>query len=404
MHHADPDTLARLQEAALERCDDAALLRLREHAQEDRGLPRVIDGARRGAPVAADPIATTWQCWDVQTGAPVLVRALRVRWRTDPLLRRRLAATAGRTPRAPGVLRPELRLDGDWPHLRWALPGPRLADTLAPEPDEPADPVDVARLVAEGLRLAAALDAAGLSPRPHEAATLVAAPGGLALAWLDAAGDAPGPPRSRSFTAPARRQDPTGATPLGALAHTWAQGAAPDLPAARALCTRALADELAAGRHALARAAGRSAEGRRAARLHALVRRLSAALPPPTAHVVLRAGRDRTLVAAWSDGQTVRAGAAATPAPRFLPPVWSAEDGLDARQVRVALRAWRTRDTGDPDRQAALQAELPGTPADAEALVRWLAGQATLRRAELLLRAWRARLSPRVGVSPRSPR
>jgi hypothetical protein len=402
MHHLDADTLGRLQEAALDQGDDAALVRLRAFTQEDRGLPRVLDRARRGAPVAADPIATTWAAWDAETGAPLLLRALRVRWVSDAVMRRRLAATAERTPSGRGLLPPQVRMDGDWPHLRWSLPGPRLAETPPPDAGEPADPVEIARLVVAGLGLAATLDAAGLPVRAHETASLVAAPGGLALAWQDAAGDAGAIARVVAFTAAARERDPDGATPLGALAHTWAVGPAPDAATAHVLAARALADELAAGRHALARAAGRSREGQRAARLHALVRRLAAAVPPPRAHVVLRAARDRTLVAAWSDGETVRAGAAAAPTPRFLPPVWTAEAGLDATQARVALRAWRTRAQGEPDRQAALQSELGASDGDADALVRWIAGQSRLRRADLLLRAWRARLRPR--ISPRSPR
>lgn len=402
MHHLDADTLGRLQEAALEQGDDAALLRLRAFAQEDRGLPRVLDRARRGVPVAADPIATTWAAWDTETGAPLLLRTLRVRWVSDALMRRRLASTAERTPSMPGLLPPQVRLDGDWPHLRWSLPGPRLADTPTPDAGEPADPVEVARLVVAGLGLAAALDSAGLPTRRHETASLVATEGGLALAWQDAAGAPSTVPRVVAFTAPARDRDPDGATPLGALAHTWADGSAPDAAAAQALAARALTDELAASRHALARAAGRSREGQRAARLHALVRRLAAAVPPPRAHVVLRVERDRTLVAAWSDGETVRAGAAAAPTPRFLPPVWTTGAGLDATQARVAMRAWRTRAQGEPEQQAALQDELGATDHDADALVRWIAGQARLRRADLLLRAWRTGLRPR--ISPRIPR
>ncbi|MEC8423628.1 MAG: hypothetical protein VX000_07610, partial [Myxococcota bacterium] len=259
MHHADPEILARLQETALADGDDAALLRLRDHVQEDRGLPRTIDGARRGAPVTADPVATTWQAWDAETGRPLLLRALRVRWRTDPLMRRRLARTIARTPTAPGVLPPELHLDGDWPHLRWTLPGPLLQTTPGPDPDEPIDPLDVSRLVVAGLRPAAVLDDAGQAPRAHEAATLVATPGGMALAWLDGAGDAPAPPRVCTLTGSARAHDPRGSTPLGALAHAWATGPAPDPETAQALAARALADHLARRRHALARAAVRSA-------------------------------------------------------------------------------------------------------------------------------------------------
>ena len=402
MHPPDADTLGRLQEAALAAGDDGALVRIRAFVQEDRGLPRLLDGAHRGLPICADPIATTWQAWDAETGAPLLLRALRVRWRADPLMRRRLAATVDRTPRAPAFLAPTLHLDGDWPHLRWPLAGPRIADTPPPEPNEPVDPAEIARLVVAGLGIARHLDAAGLPPRPNEAATLVAGPDGLRLAWQDAAGEPTGPDRVTAFTAPARALDPEGATPLGALAHAWGTAPAPAPDTARALAARALADELAAGRHALARAAGRTREGHRAARLHALVRALAAAVPPPPAHVILRAAPDRALVAAWSDGCTVRAGASASPAPAFLPAVWSQEAGLDATQARVALRAWRTRHDGDPAHQADLQAAIGGSDAQAESLMRWLTGQARLRRADLLLRAWRARLRPR--LSPRIPR
>jgi len=394
--------LTRLQEAALAAADDATLVRLRAHALEDRALPRVVDGATRGALVAVDPIATTWQAWDRASGAPLLLRLLRVRWREDPLMQRRLAATPARTPDAPGVVPAKVCLGGDWPHLRWARIGPRVQNLAPPDPDTPADDTEVARLLVGGLRLADALDAAGLPPRADETAGLLRGPDGLALAWLDPAGpSATAADRLRVFTAPARARDPDGRTPLGALAHAWAEGPAPTTPEAMGIAQRALADHLAAGRHALARASSRGRQGRRAARLHAVVRRLSTSLPPPTAHVVLRVGHDQTLFAAWSDGQSVRAGTAATPTPRFLPPLWTPDAGLDPTQARAALRAWRDRASGDSEHQAALQSGLGGTADDADALVRWIAGQSRLRRADLLLRAWRRQLRP-TALSPRS--
>ena len=399
-----PEALTRLQEQALRDANDESLVALRAHALEDRGLPRVIDGATRGRLVASDPIATTWQGWEMDTGAPVLLRVLRLRWRDDPLMQRRLAATPARTPSARGLVPPRAMLDGDWPHLRWSRTGPRVSTLGPPDEDTPPDDTEIARLVIGGLRLARTLDAAGITERTGESAGLLRGPEGLTLAWLDPASPpAAAGTRLRAFTAPARARDPRGRTPLGALAHAWADGVPPTTAEACTLAQRALADHLAASRHALARASTRGRQGHRAARLHALVRRLAASLPPPRAHVVLRADADQTLFAAWSDGATVRAGTAATPAPRFLPPLWGPDTGLDPTQARAALRAWRNRASGAPERQAALQDELGATASDADALIRWIAGQSRLRRADLLLRAWRRQLRPSA-VSPSSGR
>ncbi len=349
---------------------DLDLLHDRLGAMAATWVPRVVDGVHVGPELTADLLATTRRGWDIETGQPALLRFLRPAWRGDPALHRRFAAI-GDAPAHPLVVPPALRLDGAHPHVRWTLPGPLAEDLLwADEIDEgPPDAVAVARLAAERVRLGQALRSIGAPPRVGRGFVVVQAAAGARVVWLDRF-DAPGTEADEvaALTADVLEMDPTGETAAGALVAAWHTPArvltADD--AARALVTT-LRDALLDQRHGLVRQHRMSTEGSRAARLRRSVRRLAAALPPPVTHARLPDG-----LWLWSDGATVRGGPSGTGSPAGLARVWTRRDGVDPVASRTLLRAARQH----------------GADPDAAPLVRWLAGQARLRRADRLLRAW----------------
>jgi hypothetical protein len=91
------------------------------------------------------------------------------------------------------------------------------------------------------------------------------------------------------------------------------------------------------------------------------------------------------MVIAESDAHTVRGGAAADPGGRFLPIVYTPEQGLDAQSARFLLRSWAMRGQGDEEQRREIQAVLQATDEAASQLTRWLSSMARLRAAKLLL-------------------
>jgi hypothetical protein len=371
--------------------DDGALLATREAEVEDRALPRVVDGARRATLLCDDPLATTWRAWDQATGEPLLIRLIRVRWRHDAVMLRRMARGASAAPVAPEILRPTWRPDGDWPHLRIALPGPLLDDlVLAGASDPLPDPAEVARLLGGAVVAAGALERSGRANRAEAARHLVYTPDGIRVPWLDPFCPAPVPSALlATATISGRALDPTARTPAAeALQGLVDRPGSATMDEAAALLHRALANHLMAARHDLVRQGRRTAEGSRATRLGRAVRRLIRSMAPPPVHACVRADTDGTLAIAWSDGSAVRGGTAAETRSDPLPLLWTAEDGLDPIATRALLRAWNQRDRGDSTRQAKVNRTLGASPEQAAALMGWLSGQSRLRRADRLLRVW----------------
>ncbi len=364
---------------------DAALLGLRELEQVDQAVPGLLGGVRRVRLVSHDPVSTTWEGWDLSSGRRVLVRALRPRWRRDPVWRRRLQRTADLVAELPGLAPVSWQGSDEWPHLRVELEGATLADHLPPE--DPADTARLAALLGAGL---VALDGLHTHGQVHGDLTpmhLVWGPTGAQLVWLDALHLEVGAPAAdlAALGAAVGALDPSGLDPLGALAHNLAESPPPSTDVAELLLRRALASALADRRHHLAvQARGVARRGARARLLRA-TRALAASLTPPHGQVCLRAGHDPVLVVAECDGEAVRGGpVGGVPAP-LLPTVWSKESGLDAAAARVLLRAWATRARGDEERRGEVQGELGGDDALAAHLCRWVSGQARIRALRMLM-------------------
>ncbi len=364
---------------------DGIFLGLRELEHADQALPGVVDGVRRTHMVSHDPVSTTWEGWDLTSGRRVRIRALRPRWRRDPVWLRRLQRTADLVAEIPGLLPVRWMADGDWPHLRVEVRGATLADHLPVE--DPADSGRLAAFLGAGLIALEDLHTQGLLHGELSPLDLVWGPQGAAVIWLDPLRRTLGTPQDdlAALGAAVGQLDPEAQDPLGAMAHGLAELPPPSADLAELLLRRAMATALADRRHHLAmQARGVARRGARARLLRA-TRSLSAALPPPQAHVCLRAGHDPVVVVAESDGRSVRGGPVGGVPASFLPHVWSPEDGLDATAARVLLRAWATRARGDEPRRVELQEELGGTDELAGGLCRWVSGQARLRALRMLM-------------------
>lgn len=364
---------------------DAALLGLRELEQAGHALQGVVDGVRRTALVAHDPISTTWEGWDLTSGRRVRIRALRPRWRKDPVWLRRLQRTADLVSEIPGLLPVRWYPDGEWPHLRVEVDGATLADHLPVE--DPADSGRLAAFLGAGLTALDGLHCQGLLHGHLSPMDLVWGPTGAAVVWLDPLLDTLGTAQDdlAALGRAVGQLDPEALDPLGAMAHSLAELPPPSTDGAELLLRRAMASALADRRHHLAVQARSVARRGAHARLLRATRALTAAVPPPRGQVCLRAGLDPVLVVAESDGRTVRGGPVGGVPATFLPHVWSPDAGLDATAARVLLRAWATRARGDEDRRATIQSELEATDDTAGHLCRWISGQARLRALRMLM-------------------
>ena len=67
--------------------------------------------------------------------------------------------------------------------------------------------------------------------------------------------------------------------------------------------------------------------------------------------------------------------------------VYTPDQGLDAQAARFLMRAWATREVGDPLAREVTQATLQAEDSGAEQLMRWLSCMARLPSARLLLEA-----------------
>ena len=145
---------------------------------------------------------------------------------------------------------------------------------------------------------------------------------------------------------------------MGVLAQEWSEDPPPTAADGVEFLIRALGSHLLQARHQLAVAGRMANQQDRATRLAGLVRRLAGSVKPPEGRFCLKATQDGVQVIAESDGVTVRGGAAAGEAGRFLPVVYTPDQGLDAQAARFLMRAWATRGSGDPLAREVAQATL----------------------------------------------
>jgi len=217
---------------------------------------------------------------------------------------------------------------------------------------------------------------------------LLEQPQGANVVWVDAFGtDARASTDIQMLAEIIADLDPDGLDPVGDLAREWAQEPPPTAEDGVKILVRTLASHLLSARHQLAVSGRRAHQQDRATRLAGMVRRLTASMSPPAGRFCLKATSDGVQVIAESNGDTVRGGAAAGEAVRFLPVVYSPDQGLDAQAARFLLRAWATKDSGDALAREVAQATLGSEDAHALQLMRWLSCMARLRSARLLLEA-----------------
>jgi hypothetical protein len=151
------------------------------------------------------------------------------------------------------------------------------------------------------------------------------------------------------------------------------------------LARSALAEGLAARRHALVAAWRGASHRRRSARLVDLVQRLQSAVPAPTGRGAIGVDLDGAVTAVTSDGLTVR---------------WATPDRLEddadddadddvvyepSQGVRPATARRLLRSRALCPSNPVLDAEVGGRPAQTEAICRWVAAALQLRTIRLLL-------------------
>lgn len=351
----DPAARQRAWEEAERLHQTELLLDLRELEQAIAALPMQVDQARRGRLLAWDRISSTWEAWELHTGRRRMQRLLHPVWRGDPVVLRlfeqAIADAPGRRPDA-------FTLCQD-------APGLPLAELLPVE--DPPSTRFLAALFAAGLGALIRLEDQGRSHGGPFPVCFLIQTSGPVLHHLGQRVPALPPGEDlRQLSALVAAFDPLGTEPLAGLARSWTLDPPSSARDAQRLFIAHLAQSLASSRHSLflaARGAGRRV---RASALLRAARALSSTPPPLLSRTVLARLPQGGTVEIESDGRAVRAGLGTA---EELGLVWRLERGLDAPAARTILRAWATRGAGGP----------------AEALMRWLAAAASLRRARLLL-------------------
>jgi hypothetical protein len=375
----DLNSITEARIAAEESGDDRALLELRDLELAHLALPPVIDGVRRGRLLRFDAISTTWEGWSLRGGERVFLQCLRPRWKSDPVVLRRMAR--GATHDA------SWHPTEDWPHLRCVVHGALLVDRFPIE--DLISTHRLARIMGEGLAALRDLHSRGRIHGGALAPFLVESPQGLRLVALDPF-DANGSPTDdlRELANLIVALDPLGEDPVAVLADEWSESPPPSAADGIRLLKRCLSGILLAQRHRLS-VAGRSAHRLdRKTRFSRAVRAMARLVPPPAGKACVKVGADGAMVVVECDGETIRGGAVADASEgRFLPVIYTPTQGLDAQSARFLLRSWALRGQGDETTRRTIQAELNSDDSQAERLVRWMSAMARLRAARLILRA-----------------
>jgi hypothetical protein len=371
MHDPDQITIQRRQ--AERAGSDAELLRLRCLERAAESLPPLIDGARRGELLWSDPISSTWSGWDISNGRRVLLRCLRRDWRTDRVMRRRMA----RAERVlPALCTPTWHVGGDWPHLRVSLGGPLLRGGL-PSPDEPGLSAGILTRALAGLT---ALHSAGLHLGGALEDHLVLTDQGPEMLWLDRF-DPPGGPRDDlvALGLLAARLDPDLRDPLASMVSDWADSPPLTAEDGAELLRQSMSHTLLTHRHRLRRIRQTNAHLSDLRRLLRLVERLSA-WPPPPGITCLSANDPDAPVLLRCDGTTIQAEQGDERMVVFTP-----EADLDPQLHRRLARDWRRRSAVMEPRRLAIEEGLGTRPCDAENLIRWMKARAELRTLRMLM-------------------
>jgi len=280
--------------------------------------------------------------------------------------------------------------DGDWPHLRALAKGALLLDRF-PVEDIPSTN-RLARLMGYGLKALAELHGQGRVHGGPLAPFLVESTDIVRLVWMDPfACESTSAEDIQALATTILSLDPTLSDPVAQLAEEWAESPPPSAQDGIRLLVKCLSGVLLAERHRLSLAARSANRMSRTARLERAVRKLATATSPPAGKVCLKAGTDGVFVIAQCDGATVRGGAVAdVNEDRFLPIIFTPDQGLDAQSARFLLRSWALREQGDETTRTEIQSSIDSTDQQAEQLVRWLSSMARLRAAKLLLSAAKA--------------
>lgn len=369
----DPDQITALRRTAEQEGSDADLLELRSLERAVDALPPLIDGVRRVDLLWADPIASTWSGWDVCGGQRVLLRCLRAEWRSDRIMRRRMARAALGMP---SLRVPTWHSDGDWPHLRLELGGPLLTDGLPDESESSVIAAILTRTLAGLTTLHAGERHLGGVLEEH----IVLTESGPEMLWMDRFS----PPGSMADDLAAlgrlaQRLSPTRHDPLARVVADWADCPPPAALDGVALLRQAMSQTLLTHRHRLRQVHRSNAHLSDVRRLQKLTERL-VAWPPPAGVACLSANDPNAPILLRSNGDTIHAGSSATEDLVFTP-----EDGLNMHQHRTLARAWRRRSASMEPQRLAIQIEQGGAPGDAEPLLRWMTARAELRTLRLLM-------------------
>ena len=349
------DALDRLEaacEAASAPERERAFGALLRRVEATEGLSPVIDGVRREALVRWDSCSVTFTGHDVHTGAPVMVRTLhpfddprRVRW----LARQGRDVPGARVP-APGTLVVD-------------LPGRPLGAR------RPADP-ELAKLLASGLLAIGQRSLPELGPEE-----LREVDGRAVVVCLSRGPDSAGAVRALAHTL-----TPDGDGPMADLVRGLAELPPGDAESAGQLLTAAMARELAAMRHHLRARWSATLQHTRLERLVDTLERLQGALPPPRGRAAAGVDLDGEVLAVASDEDEVSFGL-----PHAMQPVWTRDDGFDARHARRLLRA---QAAAPPNPR--LSRDLGGDAAFGDAIGRWVAAGMRLRTLRMLLKQARS--------------
>ena len=359
--------------------DDAALLALRELELAHSALPPVIDGVRRNRLIRYDAISTTWEGWSLTGGQRVFLQCIRPRWRHDPVMLRRMANGVNTSA--------SWHPSEDWPHLRVVVQGGVLADRFPVE--DVASSERLARILGEGLQQLHDVHQSGRAHGGPLAPFFVETSGGLRLVTLDPFdGTASIADDIRELASLVLALDPLQSDPVALLAQEWIESPPPTALDGLQLLYRCLSGVLLSERHRL-RVAARSAHRTdRKTRLTRAVRSLSRLVSPPVGRVCVHVGQDGSMVILDSDGTTIRGGAVADATEnRFLPTLYTPEQGLDAQSARYILRSWAMRANGNETSRRLVQEDFATNDTTAEQIVRWMSAMARLRAARLILRA-----------------
>ncbi len=357
------DLLRRLEAEAdddpLDREIAARLEALADRVAAEAWAPPVVGGVLREAFVRWDRWSVTFAGTAIATGAPAMVRVLRPDAARDPVLRRHLL----REGRALAEVAP-VEIDAAAPALRCALPGIPLG---------PARGADLARVLATGLAAIARWDEAALGlpvPAPvelrrHEGRAIVACLTATVPGVRGAIG---------ALAATAADPDDDDEGPVTLAARALALGAPDRASAAAEQLRTALAADLTARRHALARRWRDGAQASRKARLADAVARLSSAVGAPEGRGAVGVDLEGRITVLQAGPRAVVWGVDGAPEV-----VWD-RDGFRAPVARRLLRA---RAASPPS--AALDARVGGDAERVDAICRWVAAGLQLRTVRLLL-------------------